>query len=42
MDPATQERIKFGEHHLDHGHLISECYQLKLKIEALIQDEKLK
>ena len=34
-DPAKQDRSKFCEYHQDHGHLTSECYQLKHQIEAL-------
>ena len=41
-DPAKRDRNKFCEYHQDHGHLTSECYQLKRQIEALIQDGKLK
>ena len=41
-DPARRDQSKLCEYHQDHGHLTSECYQLKRQIEALIQDGKLK
>ena len=41
-DPAKRDQSKFCEYHQDHGHLTSECYQLKRQIKALIQDGKLK
>ena len=40
-DPSTSSRVKCCCFQCDHGHDISECYDLKQQIEALIRQGKL-
>ena len=40
-DPSKRSRDKYCHSHRDHGHNMSECYDLKQQIEALIRQGKL-
>ena len=41
-DLATQDRSKQCEYHQDHGHVTTECYQLRKQIDSLIRVGNLK
>ena len=40
-DPSKRPRDKYCRFHRDHGHDTSDCYDLKQKIEAFINQRKL-
>ena len=40
-DPGKRSKDKYCCFHHDHGHNMSECYDLKQQIKALIRQEKL-
>ena len=40
-DPSKRSKDKYCRFHRDHGHDMSECYDLKQQIEALIRQGKL-
>ena len=40
-DPSKRSRDKYCRFHRDHGHDMSECYDLKQQIEAFIRQRKL-